>query len=676
MKHLSACTLDCQDACATVVKVHPRTGKVTITGNPDHPFTRGLICKKGGRAHQRNTSPARITTPLLKKRTTFEPVSWNMALDLAAEHLKALKHRPASILHIRHYGYRGALSGAGRYLFNALGASTTRGALCDEAGCTAFIQDFGALEMNDPMDLLNAGHIVNWGKDLSRSSIHLARLVKEARQKKIGVTTISPGRDGNAPYSDHVIRIRPGRDRFLAAAVIQVILSKGLDHPATLNRAFNLPALEAAVFSIPMAELLDACQCTRDDVDHLVRIFTGDTVSNPNPSASTIKQVPADPAGSPDTPVRPPVALLMGWGIQRYHHGGETTRFLNALAFISGHIGRSGGGTYFNISSGRNLDNRWENQLGKPARHLLLPRIGREILAADPPIRFLLADGSNFVNQAPDAGVTIQAMAAIDFKVVIDAFMTDTAVRADLILPCALDNEREEVLGSCLHNWVNYSRPIFPPRGSARSDFDIMADLATRLNIPFPDKTTILETALSTPPLQDAGAGLDMLKARGSIQARHPKIAWKDRVFAHPDGRYRFPETLSPPRPKPDAFPMNLLTLVNRDAMHSQITDNAAEKAGHTLPRLWIHPEAPHLKTIDPEAPVDLVTPLGRMRVRLCLAPDLHPRALVMRRGGWLAHHHCANHLIQPDITDIGETAAYYSQCARLENPEPDPQNS
>jgi anaerobic selenocysteine-containing dehydrogenase len=212
MKQISSCTLDCQDTCSTVVKTDA-DGRVSITGNPDHPFTRGVICAKGKRAFQRLTSPHRITTPLLKRAGTFEPTSWARALDLIAEKLKALRHEPATILHVRGYGYRGVFSEGSNYLFNLLGASSTRGSLCDEAGCTAFIADFGALEMNAPEELLNAGHMVNWGKDFSRSSLHLAGMVKKARKKGCSITTISPGGDGNKSYSDHLIRIRPANLR-------------------------------------------------------------------------------------------------------------------------------------------------------------------------------------------------------------------------------------------------------------------------------------------------------------------------------------------------------------------------------------------------------------------------------------------------------------------------------
>ena len=131
MKHISACTLDCQDTCSTIIKTD-QNGNVSITGNPDHPFTRGFICAKGKRAYQRITSPHRITTPLIKKKGTFQPASWDKALDLVALKIKELRHEPAAILHLCNYGYRGVFSEGSNYLFNMLGAASTRGSICDE----------------------------------------------------------------------------------------------------------------------------------------------------------------------------------------------------------------------------------------------------------------------------------------------------------------------------------------------------------------------------------------------------------------------------------------------------------------------------------------------------------------------------------------------------------------
>jgi anaerobic selenocysteine-containing dehydrogenase len=64
-----------------------------------------------------------------------------------------------------------------------MGASRLRGSLCDAAGIVAYLKDFGSRENHDPHDILNSRKIVIWGKDLSRSSIHMADLVQKARKK-------------------------------------------------------------------------------------------------------------------------------------------------------------------------------------------------------------------------------------------------------------------------------------------------------------------------------------------------------------------------------------------------------------------------------------------------------------------------------------------------------------
>lgn len=639
MKQFSACTLDCQDTCSTIVK-KDKDGKPFITGNPDHPFTRGLICSKGKRALQRRTSLHRITTPLIKTDGSFQRTSWDKALDLVAEKINTLRHDPASMLHVRHYGYRGVFAEGSHYLFNTLGASSTRGSLCDEAGCSANIADFGGLEMNSPDELLNARAIVNWGKDFSRSSLHLAEIVRQARQKGCTITTISPGGDGNSPHSDYTIRIRPGTDRFLAASIIKSMVDQGLASTKAMERASGMERFMDLINNENLTTLLAACDCTQSDLELLLKLY-GDK--------------------------NQPVASIIGWGIQRYLFGGENVRYINALAFLSGQIGIQGGGVYFNISSSRDINTGWAQNGGKPCRTLLLPKIGRELLECDPPIRFLLADGTNFVNQAPDSGTTQKAMEQIDFKVVVDAFMTDTATLADVILPCALDHEREEIVGSCFHTIVNYSAPLFSPAGEARCDFEIMADLAARLDLPFPKREEILATAFNDKFIkrsQDHADRISELKTKGFIKTNHPSIAWKDLIFAHKDGKYRLPKGLNPEPPEPEGFPLHLLSLVNRDFIHSQIP----EKSQQGLPDIWINPQSQALADLDNSKPVFLATTLGRIKVNLKFLDDLHPLTLIIRRGGWIKYGRSANLIIEPRISDIGETAAYYSQHARLEN--------
>ena len=163
---------------------------------------------------------------------------------------------------------------------------------------------------------------------------------------------------------------------------------------------------------------------------------------------------------------------------------------------------------------------------------------------------------------------------------------------------------------------------------------------------------------------------LGEIKEKGFIKASHPDIVWQDLIFDHSDGKYRLPAGLTPEPQPPQGFPMHLLTLVNGNAMHSQLPEEeflALEKTPRPL-EVWINPEAPHLARIDLALPVHLATPMGTIPVQVKILQSLHPMTLVIRRGGWLKHNRCVNRIIEPAITDMGETAAYYSQYARLEN--------
>ena len=219
-KTITACTMDCPDACSLQVD-HRQDNRILLRGNPDSPFTAGFTCRKIKDHIKRLQHPARIKHPLLRVDDVWRQITWEEALDLCAQKIQALRSQPKSILHLKSDGAKGVLKAATALFFSLLGASRTIGSLCDAAGFMAYIHDFGSRHNNDINDLANAARIVNWGKDFSRSSIHTAAIIRKARKMGARVLTISPGGDGNDSYSDERICIRPGTDRFLAAAVIR-----------------------------------------------------------------------------------------------------------------------------------------------------------------------------------------------------------------------------------------------------------------------------------------------------------------------------------------------------------------------------------------------------------------------------------------------------------------------
>ncbi len=636
MEHITACTFDCPDACSLLAEPDGEGG-VRLRGNPDSPFTRGLMCAKTRGHARRLRSPERILAPLRKTRGGFQPIGWEEALDLAAEKIQALRREPTALLHIHSDGAKGVLKEAVNLFFSQLGSSRIRGSLCDAAGYIAGVEDCGSRENNDIDDLENAAAIVNWGRDLSRSSIHIAAAVRAARRRGARVLTVSPGGDGNEAFSNERIRIRPGTDRFLAAAAIKRLLEEGRLCETAAARARHPEKFFDLVRGRPVGELLSVCEVSEGDLERLCRWYAHSA----------------------------PLATLIGAGLQRYRFGGENVRFVNALAFLSGNVGISGGGVYFHLHSYRNLELAWLKGPGHRGRRAFhIAAIGREILGADdPPVRMVWVNGINVVNQAPDSTETARAFARIDFKVVVDAFMNDTAERADLILPCCLMLEQEDIVGSFLHEYVQHVSPVCRPPAGVRTDLWIVSEVGRRLDPPvvMPDADTCLAAALKTPWLDTS---LAELRKRRFVRSKRPKVAYAGLKFAHPDGKYRFPADLHEEPPAPERYPLRLLTLVRRDAIHSQILPE--DQTG--LPRVWVAPDNPHLAGFDRDRPAALVSPLGRLAVSVELMPGLHPGSVLYRRGDWMNRGGGANQLIAAGLTDLGGGAPFYDQYVRLEN--------
>ena len=319
---ITACTMDCPDACSLIVDQRSDS-RIVLRGNPDSPFTSGFTCPKIKGHIKRLQHAQRIQHPLLRVKGAWQRITWDTALAMCAEKIQALRSEPKSILQIKSEGAKGVLKAATALFFSILGSSRTKGSLCDAAGFMAYIYDFGSRKNNDINDLNNAAGIVNWGKDFSRSSIHTAAIIRKACRNGNRMLTISPGGDGNDTLSNERIRIRPGTDRFLAAAVIKLLAENQSISPAVLEHTKRPQKFLAMVSDFKLNDLIRACEVSSADVEKLWHWYGQER----------------------------PVATFVGTGLQRYRFGGENTRFINALALLSGNIGIAGGGSYFHLHS-------------------------------------------------------------------------------------------------------------------------------------------------------------------------------------------------------------------------------------------------------------------------------------------------------------------------------------
>src|SRR5205807_8644757 len=107
---LSVCPHDCPSCCSLVVTV--ADGRLTsVTGNPDHPFTRGVICGKVREYAERVHSPLRVLTPLRrvgpKGRAELAPISWDEAIATIADRWRAIIAREGARSEERRVGKGG-----------------------------------------------------------------------------------------------------------------------------------------------------------------------------------------------------------------------------------------------------------------------------------------------------------------------------------------------------------------------------------------------------------------------------------------------------------------------------------------------------------------------------------------------------------------------------------------
>ena len=627
MELLTSCPLDCPDRCSILCR--SVDGELRLRGEPKHPYTLGFTCSKIRRYPGRRLSPHRIREPWIRRGDGYRPLSWDAALDLICEALdRARAENPASVMLVRGAGSMGMSKTFADYVFGSLGARGTRGSLCDAAGIAAIEADAGALRMNDPRQIDRAEAIVLWGKSPLDSSIHTAVQVARASRRGVPVVAVNPDPQSVRRLANRVVRVRPGADRFLALAVAKIYLENS-DRTVPWDQAANAPAFEALLGRYGLADLLDLCGVESEEARALASFYLR----------------------------TPRVATIVGWGLQRYANGGENVRAIHALAFVAGTLGIDGGGLYFNVPSSRHL--RRPGLVPKGPNSLALPDLARQLPKAHPAIRVAWISCSNVLNQGPDAKANRDSFSSVSTVIVVDAFWTETARCATVVLPPALWLEEEDLAASYWHPAIGAIRKVFPPPGECRSDFEILRSLAARLGVdhPFPTVDHWLRALLP-----DQGPSLEEIRKQGWALCEEAPVAWEE-GFSHVDGKFRFLEGLSPESPTDLRHPLRFLTHIRREALNSQLLPEEQQDA--LVVRL--NPETAAFAGLRPGDGVRVVSISGELEGVVGMDPLLHPETVACPRGGWISLGQGVNEVTAAAVTDIGTGAAFYETRVRLE---------
>lgn len=459
----SVCPFDCPDACGLLVSVE--NGRVTkVSGDPDHPVTRGLLCPKMGHYEATVHSPRRLTTPLRrigkKGRGEFEPISWEQAIKTICTSWQELiaAHGAETILPYSYAGTMGLVQrNAGHAFFHKLGASRLERTICSpakDAGWKALMGDTTAME---PAEIGQSDLIILWGINAAATSIHAMRDTQEARRRGARLWAIDTYRTPTCAAADEAFLIRPGSDGALVLAMLHVIEREELlDRDFIAANVLGFEELTAQILpDCSPAQMAAVCGLPVDVIERLAREYAR---------------------------ARAPF-IRLGSGLTRYGNGAMTVRTIGCLPAAVGAWAKPGGGIFIGTATGAAFPLQTvtrEDFMAGQSRLVSMNQLGAALTELDvPPVKALYVYHSNPATIAPDQNAVINGLEREDlFTVVHERFLTDTARYADIVLPATTSLEHPDLYRCYGSYQAQRCGAAILPVGEAKSNWEVFCLLA------------------------------------------------------------------------------------------------------------------------------------------------------------------------------------------------------
>ncbi|WP_114086321.1 molybdopterin-dependent oxidoreductase [Clostridioides difficile] len=584
IKKLShGCTLDCHDCCK--FNVYTKGNNVVkIEGDKNHPYTKGFICKKGMAHLDRLNHKDRIKTPMLKVDGVWKEISFDKAIEIMAEKLTYYKEKytSKSVMHYDQYGSGSVLKYIGDIFFNFYGGvSRQKGGPCWSAGMHAQKYDFGIARSHAIEDMLNSKSIFVWGKNPAYTTIHTMQIIKKAKEKGIKIVVIDPIYTKTAQIADKYVQVNPGTDGALAIAMAKIIVEDKLYDEEYINSyVIGFEEYKKYLYSLELSFLIDECGVKENDIRELVDLYTnkyssinvgyglqkykngGNTIRAIDALSAITGQIGFSGGGvNYANKVYPSVINSDPYNSQSY---GEDREFY--VSNISEFIEESLKNTSNKVNYASNELDTTSNKVNYVLDELditsnkvnyvsdelditsnktdyisnELYNLSNKSIKDNIPIKMVVITKSNMLNQLPDLVELERVFSKIEFKVCFDMFMTDTATLCDLFIPCTNTLESEDIIYSSMTNpYITYNERAVKPVHKLMDEYYFFMELAKKMGLndyPFVEKRTYLEKVIE--PLKRFDENLDIEKLKNNYFTIHSPVAWEDKKFETPSGKY------------------------------------------------------------------------------------------------------------------------------------------
>src|SRR6516225_9957976 len=529
----------CGVGCALTYHVDRERGAIAFAEGRDQPGSQGRLCVKGRYGWDYAASPQRLTVPLIRideaypkgplsadvrgemtidngtgaangrngergdgqKRGQRKPgglvdyaevlphfreATWDEALDLVARRLTE----------IHAAGGPGAIAGFGSakcsneeaYLFQKLirtGFHTnnvdhcTR--LCHASSVFALFEGIGSGAVSTTYgDVINADVAIVTGSNSTANHPVASSFFKQARRRGTTIIYVDPRADKMADHADIYCQLKPGTDvAFYNGLMHEIIRLDLVDHDYIAGRTSNYEALAQTVRDYPPERAEQITGVPADVIRRVARIW-GEAAAG---------------------------VIFWGMGISQHTTGTDNARCLIALCAITGNIGRPGSGLHplrgqnnvqgasdmglipmfypdYQKADDPGVKARFETAWGMadldPKRGLTVTEIIGSALKGG--VRGMYMLGENPFLSDPNINKVRKALSALEFLVVQDIFLTETAEFADVILPASSYLEKDGTYTNTDRR-VQLGHTVLDPPGQARIDWEVVQDIANRIGL-------------------------------------------------------------------------------------------------------------------------------------------------------------------------------------------------
>jgi formate dehydrogenase alpha subunit len=468
---------------------------VSVRGARDGSVNRGSLCVKGRWGHDFINHPERLTTPLIRKNGELKEASWDEALEVVAKELSRYAPHEVGVI------ASAKCTNEDNYVMQkfaraVLGTNNVDhcARLCHAPTVAGLAQSFGSGAMTNSIDeISNAACLLAIGTNTTEDHPIIGMELKKAVKNGGKLIVANPREIDLCRFASLWLRHNPGTDVALLMGMMRVIVDEKLFDSAFIkDRCENFDAFRASLEDFALDFVEQVTKVPRDKIVEAARIFASHS----------------------------PATILYGMGITQHSHGTDNVLATANLAMLTGNIGKPSTGV--NPLRGQNnvqgacdmgalpnvypgyqavsdpaIKEKFETVWGCSLPPSLKEKFGITWACSLPSspgltlvemveaayrreLRALYLVGENPALSDPDTQHVREALARLEFFVVQDIFLSETARLAHVVLPAASFAEKDGTFTNTERR-VQRVRKAIEPIGDSQPDWWIICQVAQRL---------------------------------------------------------------------------------------------------------------------------------------------------------------------------------------------------